>query len=88
MSVEISDLTGDGSGEPAKGGFAVGPDDGMVLTDLPRGLYVGEEGDVRVQMFDGTVLTFGNVPAGVFMPIRVRRIYRTGTTASRILGLY
>lgn len=82
------DITADGCGEPAKSGFTVSPHDTIIFTTMPRGLYVGGEGDVCVEMYDGTVLTFANVPAGVFMPIRVKGVRSTGTTASQIVGLY
>jgi len=82
------DHCGDGRGEPGTHGFTITPDDNIELTDLARALYVGEAGNLAVTLFDGTVLTFVGVPAGTFLPIRVRKVRSTNTTASSILGLY
>jgi hypothetical protein len=88
MAVTIEDRSGDGSGEPAKGGFEVNPNNTTVFTEMPRALYVGGAGNLAVVMHDGTALTFTGVTAGSFLPIRVRQVKSTGTTASAILGLY
>jgi hypothetical protein len=60
-------------------------------SDLPiaptRALYVGVAGDVKVDMADGTTVTFKNAPAGV-LPVSVKRVYATGTAATNILALY
>ena len=52
-------------------------------------LYVGVGGTVVVVGWgDGaTTTTFVNVPSGTFMPIQVRQVYATGTTATNILLL-
>lgn len=62
------------------------------VTDLLRGsraLYVGGNGDVRVLLErDSAPITFVGVVAGSVLPIRARRVYTTGTTASYIVALY
>jgi len=58
--------------------------------DLPvptRGLYVGVTGNIKVIMEGGQTVTFENVPVCV-IPLRVSRIFDTGTTASKIVGLW
>lgn len=61
-------------------------------TDIPRyarGLYVGANGNVRVALArDDNPVTFVGVVAGTVLPIRPRRVYATGTTASDIIALY
>lgn len=55
-----------------------------------RALYVGGAGDVAVYMADNTTDTsvvFAGVPAGSILPIAVRRVLSTGTTATLIIGL-
>ncbi len=84
---DFTDHCGDGNGEPAKFGFTVTASDEMILTDLCRALYIGTGGTLVVEMFNGTTLSFLNVPAGQFMPIRVRKV-KSATTASGIIGLY
>lgn len=72
---------------PASIGFAVTPNDAADLPDVTRALYVGNFGDVTVDMAGGGTLTFLNVDQGVFLPLRVTRVRATGTTATGIVGL-
>ena len=54
------------------------------------GIYVGGTGDVALaQSATGTAVTFVGVPAGSFLPIRLRdgRIMSTNTTATGIVSL-
>jgi hypothetical protein len=51
-------------------------------------LYIGTGGDLQVTMLGGQVVVFTNIPSGTFMPIQVRRVWATNTTASDILSLY
>lgn len=59
------------------------------FANIPRGIYVGGAGTVIVDMkTSGDAKSFVGVQAGTILPIRPRRIIRTGTTATYILGLY
>jgi hypothetical protein len=73
---------------PASSGFAVTPDDDSDLTISTRGLYVGGSGVLKVDLVGGSTLTFADVTAGDFLPLRVKKIYSTGTTATDLIGLY
>ena len=73
---------------------AISPD---VVVDLPRftmnnlltyEIYVGSLGDVTAVRQDGVAVTFVAVPAGTRLPIAVRRINATGTTAMNLVALY
>jgi hypothetical protein len=60
-------------------------------TDVPngaRGLYVGGAGDVVVITSVGNQRTFVGVQAGSILPIRVRQVVTSGTTATNMLALY
>lgn len=65
---------------------------GNDTTDLPDGicnaLYAGGAGDIKVDMFDGSTVTFKAVPAGSLLPILVKRVYATGTTGLDLIALY
>ena len=52
-----------------------------------RAFYVGTGGDMKVTTVGGDVVTFTNLSAGSLMPVSVKRIWSTGTTASGIVGL-
>lgn len=71
---------------PATGAFAVTPNDSSDLAKPVRALYIGVTGDVTVTFNDGTTQLFANVPVGV-LPVQVKRVHSTGTTATGIVGL-
>ena len=56
---------------------------------VPNGsaLFIGTGGNVKVDLESGSTLTFYNVFDGTFLPISVKKVYKTGTTASNILSL-
>lgn len=51
-------------------------------------LYVGGTGNVSVITIGGDTITFNGVPAGTTLPIQVRRLRSTSTTATLINGLW
>lgn len=67
---------------------AVTPNDSADLAYIARGLYVGGAGTLKVTLEDGTNLTFGAVTAGSLLPIRVSRVWSTGTSATNIVALF
>jgi len=73
--------------EPARGAIAITPSDSTDLSVIVRGLFIGGTGNLTVNMSGGSV-TFYNVQQGTVLPIRVTRVFATGTTATNILGLY
>lgn len=56
------------------------------LAQPARGLYVGGAGNLVITTTGGSVVTLSNVPAGVFVPISVKRV-AAATTATNIVGL-
>jgi hypothetical protein len=73
---------------PAMSGVAVTKHDTTEIS-VTRGLYVGTGGDVAVKMRnDSTAVTFKNVADGSLLPLRVKLVLSTGTTASDIVALY
>lgn len=74
-------------GAPADIALAITPSDTADLPVSSRALYVGFTGDVRVTTVAGHTVTFANVPAGSILPVRTRRVFDTGTTATNIVAL-
>lgn len=73
----------------AVNGFAVTPNDSTDLSIVPKAVLVGGSGVLRctlLQMTDGTYLDLP-VFAG-FNPLRCKRVWSTGTSATNIFGLY
>lgn len=82
----------DGQTTPASSAFTVSPNDTTDFLDdagqyVPRAIYVGVAGDLKVDMIDSGTVTFLNLPVGLY-PFRVRKIYDTGTSASSMIALY
>ena len=73
---------------PAGDAAAVTPDDATALSTVPRAIYVGNAGDVSVEMQGGQVVTFANVQGGTVLAVRPLRVRQTGTTASGIVALW
>lgn len=72
---------------PATHGFAITPADGTDLAETTRALYVGVGGAVALVLASGAELVLTGVPGGALLPLRVKRIKATGTSASALVGL-
>jgi hypothetical protein len=51
-------------------------------------LYVGGAGNVAITTIGGDQITFNAVPTGTMLPIQVRRLRATGTTATLVNALW
>lgn len=78
---------GIGWDSPGRGAAAVTPNDGADLTRYARRLYVGGTGALKVDMLDGSTVTFSAVPVGE-LNVSVKRVYLIGTTATNIVAIY
>jgi hypothetical protein len=78
-----------GLDSPAVKAFAITPDDNTDLALTTRAVYTGKGGTLVCFLADDSAeVTFTNVPAGQIMPLRLRRVKATGTTASMdLVGL-
>ena len=54
----------------------------------PSVVYVGVAGDVRVTTSGGDDVLFADVQAGSVIPVRVKRVWATNTTASSLVRIY
>jgi len=77
-----------GIGEPANHAETVVTSDAEDLATVTRGLWVGGAGNVAAVMLGGQTVTFVGVQAGTLLPIRVKRVLATGTTATYMVGVY
>lgn len=78
--------TSSGSAGPATTAAAVTPSDSTDLASASRALFVGTGGNLKVTMASGAVVTFEGVGAG-WHPLQVRRVWATGTTATKIVAV-
>lgn len=75
----------------AKNAETVSPVDEEDLDSITQGLYIGVSGDVTVtleNMTDDTNITLKDLAAGVIHPLKIKRVWETGTTATDIIALY
>jgi len=70
---------------PAEWGEEITPNDAG--TELWTTLRVGGGGTLRVTTARGQVINFAGVAAGEWFPLKVRRVWATGTTATNIVGM-
>ena len=71
--------------ESVTGIAAVVPSDTVDLPFVTRALYVSVAGAVKVTMMDGSTETYPNLLAGRH-PLRVTRVWQTGTTATGMIA--
>jgi len=70
-------------------GRVVTPNDSNNLVNVPNigtTLYVGVEGDIKVDLCNGSTVTYKNVQGNFSR--RVKKVYATGTTATDIVADY
>jgi hypothetical protein len=65
----------------------VTPSDSTDLTDLALALWVGGAGNISLDTPDGSTVTISGIPAGTILPLRVKRVRATSTTATLIVAL-
>lgn len=76
MSVNVSPITG---------AFAITPNDSTDLSEITLSLWVSVAGAVKVTLFDNSTVTYANLTAGRH-PLRVKRVWSTGTAATGLVG--
>lgn len=64
------------------------PSDTVDLPALTQALWVGGAGDVAAVAQNNRVTVLPAVPAGSWLPLAVKRVNATGTTATGIVALY
>ncbi len=73
--------------DPGQDGFEITPaDDDFSGNRVAVALWVGGNGTIRVTTIKGTVLNFANFQG--WLPMTVRRVWTTGTTATSIVGVF
>lgn len=87
-AVDQHGSSSEGLSGPADDAETITPSDAAELASITRALYVGGSGDVVVVMRGGQTVTFRAAAAGSTLPIRVKQVRATGTTATNLVGLY
>ncbi len=67
--------------------FEVIPDDDAEITTLHKGLWIGAGGTLRVKMWESGIVEFKGLVDGYLLPIRVKKVFALGTTATDIVAV-
>lgn len=73
---------------PAERATAITPDNDDDLGFLTRFIFVGGAGNLKLDTVGGDTITLIGVTTGSVYPIRAKKVYATGTTATNLVGLY
>ncbi|MBV1904333.1 MAG: hypothetical protein KUG58_11940 [Marinosulfonomonas sp.] len=73
---------------PATNAIEIIPDDLNPLDMVTRALYVGQTGDISVEMKSGQIVGFQNVQGGSILAIRTLKVRATGTTATGLIAMW
>lgn len=73
---------------PARNAAVVTPDNSNDLAHVTRALFIGGAGNLNVDTADGDTVLFTGVTAGMILPLAVKRVRSTSTTATNIVALW
>jgi len=73
---------------PASNAQAITPNDTTPPTDVSRAIYVGQTGDISVEMQSGQIVAFQNDQGGSILALRALKVRLTGTSATGIVALW
>ncbi len=85
MSDKFANTT-PGLSSPAASVFAITANDSADLAQFTRALNVATSGAVHLETVEGDEATVF-IAAGIAFPVRAKRIFATGTTATGLVGL-
>jgi hypothetical protein len=71
---------------PSGDAAAVVPSDTVDFPNVPRKLWIGGAGNVKINTAAGNAVTYTGVPAGTYLTIRASRVFATGTSATNIVA--
>lgn len=79
-----------GIDSPATNVVLITPNNTIDLVNPIRGIGFGTEGTLKIRTVGGDIVTIpsGVLAAGVIHPIRISRVYATGTTVTDIIGVW
>lgn len=77
-----------GFDHPARNASAVTPNDSTDLSTFCRAIYIGGDGNVKLNTVDGDTVTFVGLTAGSVLPVATARVHSTDTTATNIVALW
>jgi hypothetical protein len=58
------------------------------LVEASRALYIGGTGNINVVTVSGETVLFSALPVGTVLPIRIKQLLSTNTTATLVVALW
>lgn len=68
--------------------FTITPNDAENLPHNTIAIYIGGAGDLKIDTVNGDNVLIKNLSSGIWHPIKAKKVYAAGTTATNILGAY
>lgn len=70
-------------------GYTITPSDSAGLSVVTRAIYIGGSGNISLILaYDSAPVTLNGVVAGSILPLRVKRVMATNTTATNLVAIY
>jgi len=91
MAIDPKNVAESGAQTPGLDQEAITPADDVDLTDVTRAIYIGGTGNLTVKPMGSrgdAIVTYVGLPVGTVLPIRVKEIRATGTTATNIVAIW
>lgn len=63
-------------------------DDSNDLATWSRALYIGGTGNINVVTAEGATVLFTALPVGTILPISIKRLLSTSTTATLVVAMW
>ena len=67
--------------------YAITQSDTLDQSPIINAIHVGGAGDVKVTGVDGVTVVFKAMAAGSILPVKARRVWSTGTSATDLIAL-
>lgn len=78
-----------GDNNEYRNAVAVTPHDTNELANVTRAIYIGGgSGALKVDLVDSGTVTFSGLVTGTVLPVRAKKVYSTGTSATNIIALW
>ena len=69
-------------------GFEITKSNTENLAHPTTAIYVGETGNIKLELYNGDIITLNNLAAGAWHPISAIKVFETDTTCTGIVGAY
>ncbi|HWK40725.1 MAG TPA: hypothetical protein VNR60_02235 [Croceibacterium sp.] len=87
MSADRFSYRSDSPVAPSRHAFEIVPNDTLPLPTVPKALFVGQAGTVKLRTINSATDVTLVVQAGQIVPVRASHVRATGTSATALVAL-